>query len=199
MNQYTTGNLGPGATVIQGENINVGTAFPAIDYRGDVADLLNFYSKRFVGREAVFEHIDAALGQEGARYLLVQALGGHGKSALAAQLVLRNDSGRWPKRSHPSLAFFFIREERAENNPQDFLKAVNSQLLHILNYPGGVPVDFDAQRAQFVNLWRDAATAATAERPLLLLVDGLDEMETERITIANLLPSFLPSWRSTRM
>ena len=193
MNQYTTGNVGLGAFVVQGDNntINNGNTFSVIDYRNDIDYLLDFYSKQFVGREALFEYIDAALSQGKARYLLVQALGGYGKSALVAQLVLRNDRGRWPKRSHPNLAFFFIRKERAKNTPQAFLSAVNSQLLYILNDSSGVPVDFDAQSSQFTNLWHAAATAATAERPLLLLVDGLDEMETEKVTIAELLPSFL--------
>jgi tetratricopeptide (TPR) repeat protein len=196
MNQHTIGNVGLGAFVAQGDNINIniGNAFPAIDYRAGVADLLDYYSEQFVGREAVFEHIDAVLAQGEARYLLVEALVGYGKSALVAQLVLRNDRGDWPKRSHPSLTFFFIREERADNTPKTFLSAVNSQLLHILNSSDGVPVDFDAQRAQFTNLWHAAATAATAERPLLLLVDGLDEMAMEKgVTIANLMPSFLAS------
>jgi hypothetical protein len=176
---------------VQGENIALGSVFPPTNYRAEVADLLDYYSKRFVGREAVFGRIDNILAQRETNYLLVEAPAGYGKSALVTQLVLRNESGRLSKSFQPSLVFFFVRDEGARNTSEVFLPTVNSQLLHILKSSDGVPVAFQAQRAQFTRLWEDAATAASAERPLLLLIDGFDELAAEKVTIADLLPSFM--------
>jgi tetratricopeptide (TPR) repeat protein len=54
-----------------------------------------------------------------------------------------------------------------------------------------VPPELEAQRIQLLDLWAEANRAACAEQPLLLVVDGMDEMALGAVTIADLLPTEL--------
>jgi len=58
---------------------------------------------------------------------------------------------------------------------------------------GGVPSDLTSLQAQFSELWSRCVSAAKRERPLLFLVDGLDEMEIKpgEVNIADILPASL--------
>jgi tetratricopeptide (TPR) repeat protein len=122
--------------------------------------------------------------------VLVKAPGGFGKSALCAQIVDRVLDGRWPSPA-PALACFFIRADGARNTTVAFLQAVNAQLLDHLSLPGGTPPGLTELQGQLSELWSEAVERATADRPLLLLVDGLDEMAPEDVNIADALPGGL--------
>ena len=103
--------------------------------------------------------------------------------------MYRHETGQWGGRAEPAVVYFFIREEGARHTPAAFCLAVNSQLLDMLGLPGGVPAELEAQRSQLLGLWAAASGIASATRPLLLLVDGLGEMATGPVTIADLLPA----------
>jgi tetratricopeptide (TPR) repeat protein len=165
----------------------VGYARP--DYLGDIASLLAFLRERYVGRERELARIDEFLAQPAGGYLLVQAPGGFGKSVLVGQLVDRALARQLPGR--PALVCCFLRMGGAQNTTVAFLQAVNAQLLGLLDLPGGTPPGVVELRVQFSELWSEATRRVTAQRPLLLVVDGLDEMAGGDVTVADVLPSAL--------
>jgi hypothetical protein len=165
----------------------VGYARP--NYLGDIASLLAFLRERYVGRERELARINEFLAQPDGRYLLVQAPGGFGKSVLVGQLVDRALAGQLPGR--PALVCCFLRTDGARNTTVAFLQAVNAQLLGLLDLPGGTPPGVVELRAQFSELWSEATRRFAAERPLLLVVDGLDETAGGGVTVADVLPSAL--------
>jgi hypothetical protein len=173
------------------QNIYQGPAYPRPDYRSEIAGMLSFYTRTFVGREAEALELARFAAQAAPGYLLVEALPGYGKSALMAHLIQRHEDKRWEGGPAPDLLYFFIRQQAKRNTPVDFLQALNAQLLELLAQPGGVPPDLTSLRAQFNQLWVPAVKAAGAARPLLLAVDGLDEMAPGEATIAGELPQFL--------
>lgn len=165
-----------------------GTA-PA-DYRNEVAGVLAFRLDRAFGRERELDRVAQVVARREPGYLLIEAPGGYGKSTLVAQLIQRRETAQWPAPA-PNLLFFFAREEGGRNTPLAFLQAVNSQLLRLLALPWGVPASLEELRVQFSALWSAALAATRATMPLLLLVDGLDEMAQGATTIADLLPGGL--------
>lgn len=171
-----------------------GAGLPRPDYRTQVSGLMDYYVGRFVGRRAEWKRVVDFVAQGEEPYLLVEANGGFGKSTFMAHLVHRSETEAWP-RPAPLVVFFFVRSEGGRNTPSAFLRAVNSQLLGLLGVPGGIPSNVEELRAQWERLWQVADRAATAASPLLLLVDGLDEMAPASprggLCIADLLPSSL--------
>ena len=151
---------------------------------------LAFYRRRFVTREDELAIISSHVDRAAPGYVLVEAPGGFGKSALLAQLVDRVGDATRPG-PRPAMACFFIRADGARNTAVAFLQAINAQLLDALGADGGTPPGVTELRAQLSELWAAASERATIERPLLLIVDGLDEMAAEAIAIADLLPTAL--------
>ncbi|HJV09412.1 MAG TPA: NACHT domain-containing protein, partial [Acidimicrobiales bacterium] len=154
-----------------------------------VDQLLTYYAQRpLVGREAVVERLMRFGSQEAPGCLLVEAEAMFGKSALLAHLVRCADEGTWSGGPVPDIVFFFVREEQKRNTAAAFLAAVNAQLLALLRSPAGVIGDLEAQRSQLFQLWKQAGAEAGPYRPLLLLVDGLDEMAPDGLTILDVVP-----------
>jgi tetratricopeptide (TPR) repeat protein len=166
------------------------------DYRLETADIVQYQAARFVGREAELKMIcDFADGSgpfADRSYLLIEARGGLGKSALMANLVLRATTGQWLGRA-PHVIYFFVRRQGGRNTPDAFLRAINSQVLTHLGISGGTPVSLPELKAQFTELWAAIETAAVPESPLVVLIDGLDEMAFPagdgKETIADVLPA----------
>lgn len=184
-------HTGGGDSVFRDKIVYQGPAYPRLNYRSEITHLIEFYTQTFVGREQEWTELAGFARQKAPGYLLVEALPGYGKSALLAYLVHRWETGRWDQPPVPELLYFFIRQEGQRNTSVAFLQAINSQLLETLKLPGGVPTDLSALRGQFSQLWSQALEAANREKPLLLLVDGLDEIATGEVTIAHLLPANL--------
>jgi len=180
-----------GDKVMGSKIIYQGPTYPRFNYRSEVAHLIDFYTQTFVGREQEWEYLAHFAGQESPGYVLVEAPPGYGKSALMAHLVHRHETGHWDRWPVPELLYFFIRQEGQRNTPMAFLQAINSQLLETLKQPGGVPADLCLLRGQFSQLWSQALEAANQDKPLLLLVDSLDEMASGEVTTAHLLPADL--------
>ena len=172
------------------QNQYVGATASRIAYGRAISSLLALYLEVFVGREMELGQLVtfAAGGEPG--YCLVEAPPGYGKSALVAQLIHRWETGQ-SNEPVPGLIYYFIREDGRRHTPGAFCSAVNSQLLTLLDLPGGVPADLDSQQNQLLELWAQAVDAARNDRPLLLLVDGLDEMAPGEVRIAHLLPEDL--------
>src|SRR5689334_13307624 len=89
-------------------NIDLRQAFPRPDYRGDVASLISFYTKTFVGRVREWNRLTSFASERLGGYLVVEAPPGYGKSALLAELIHRHGTGRWRRRPVPDLLYFFV-------------------------------------------------------------------------------------------
>lgn len=86
--------IGRGAVAIEARgNVTLyqGPTYSRLDYRAEVAPLLEFYCRSFVGREQELRALYEFARQESSGYLLVEAGSGYGKSALMAQPVLGGD------------------------------------------------------------------------------------------------------------
>ncbi|MFF9733571.1 hypothetical protein ACF1GX_29590 [Streptomyces albidoflavus] len=143
------------------------------------------------GREDELRELEAFCSAETApvrpRYAWWQAESFAGKSALVAWFVMR----RQPQ--DVDIVSYFIAERFANNNRDDFLSAVASQLAAL------VGSKLPSSAAQWLEqdllaLYQDAAHACAARgRNLLLVVDGLDEdKRLDGRSIAALLPKDPP-------
>jgi len=172
-------------------------AYRPVPYRKEVGTLMDFYTEHFVGREEAIQAVTDFTAQEEGGYLLIEAGPGMGKTALIAQLVHRYERGTWRPggvADHPPLLYAFLRQEKGWHTPLSFLATLDSQLLDALDIPGGVPTDVEALGRLFTALWSEAAARARPNRPLTLLVDGLDEMVPDERgrTVAHFPPDYLP-------
>jgi hypothetical protein len=167
---------------------------PRASYRDEIGWLLDAYTKVFVGRDGEFAALGVFSARQAPGYLLIEAPAGYGKSALLYELVRRWERGAWQENAPaPNLLYFFTRAEGRRNTAEAFLGAVNAQLLDLLGVPIGVPTGLEAQRSQLIQLWAEAVRTASPDRPLLLLVDALDEAAAGdgEVTLPDLLPAQL--------
>lgn len=187
--QYIYGDHAQGDKIVGNKIVYYGSVHPPLEYRSEITGIINFYTKVFVGRESEYERILHFAHSEQPGYLLIEASPGYGKSALVANFIHRAEV---QKESYPfNIIYFFIREEGSRNTPISFLQSINSQLLSITNNEGGIPSDLYSLRNQFSQLWRSMVANAQHDKPLLLLVDALDEMAVTEASIANELPTLL--------
>lgn len=180
--------IGPGARAEV--HIFHGPSYPRPDYHIEISGRQQHYTQVFVGRELDITVLETFAASPDPGYLLIEAPAGFGKTALVANLVQRARLGEW-RQPVPALVYFFVRQEGGHNTPVFFLQRINTQLLDLLKLNGGVPPDLDSLSAQFSQLWAAALQRASATHPLLLLIDGLDEIASGAMTIAKLLPSTL--------
>ncbi|MEU4517221.1 hypothetical protein AB0F52_00715 [Amycolatopsis sp. NPDC024027] len=88
-------------------------------------------------------------------------------------------------------AVFYI-VEHYSNRSQNFLEAVIGQLLWVCQSSEKLSVA-DERPAQFARLWADFAALGTVDRPVVLLIDGLDEQSPVDM-ISPLLPVHLSGY-----
>jgi nucleoside-triphosphatase THEP1 len=170
-----------------------GPAYPRRDYRTEVERFLSFHRSRFIAREDEVKELEDFCLRREPGYFLVEALGGFGKTTLLARLIDRLERGS--RNAASGCVLYMIRSGGARNTTQSYLQAVNAQLLDVLGLRGGTPPDLDQLSSQFSELWQLACnTAQSVRTPLLLVVDGLDDMAGETTTIASVLPSQLADW-----
>lgn len=166
-----------------------------IDYRRKIAPYFKFYTEYYVGRVQEEQWIINLISKKESEYVLIQAPLGYGKSTFMYHLIKQIEDRRisqWTANGYPNLLYFFIRQN--SNTPEAFLRVLNAQMMDILQLDEAVHTDFDKLRDQFNNLWSQLLEVTNNEQPLLLLVDGLDEMVMGPNTIADLLPSNLSSY-----
>ena len=119
-----------------------------------------------------------------------------GKTAVMAFFALN------PPNDVHMVSFFIRRTGGDENDRGTFAFVMGAQLAKILGHEHTEPVRDPAQRTEFRQLLRRAATAcrsATVPRPLVLLIDGIDEDSyfenpdgADAKSILSLLPRRLP-------
>ena len=119
-----------------------------------------------------------------------------GKTAVMASFALN------PPNDVHMVSFFIRRTGGDENDRGSFAFVMGAQLAKILGHEYTEPVRDPAQRTEFRQLLRRAATACRSEatpRPLVLLIDGIDEDSyfenpdgADAKSILSLLPRRLP-------
>ena len=142
---------------------------------------------RFTGRGWLITQIDAFIKTRPRGYVIIQAEAGVGKSALAAHLA---GTRPWPHH--------FTRLPGGRS-PEAARKSLAAQLIarwELLGEwaPGGVLPDTSARPDWFSRLLDSAARSRDAREPgepIVLVIDGLDEAETE-LSAGSSLPLGLP-------
>ncbi|MEU7864638.1 hypothetical protein [Nonomuraea sp. NPDC049141] len=148
---------------------------------------------RFQGRAGLIARIDERIAATEQGYVVVRGEAGVGKSALAARLV-------WTR----PCAYHFTRLDGGARNPVEARKSLAAQLIGAWDLterftPGGV-FPAAAQRPDWLAKVIRAAVAARDERfpvverrPLVLVVDGLDEAEPDSPGMGTGVPLGLPT------
>lgn len=161
------------------------------NYQAEQKELLSYLTSAFVGREDALAAIWSALAEPRGGYLLIEAPAGFGKSSLLAHLI--QEPQQRTAEANPSLIFFLVQATGGDETASGFLTGVNSQLLDLLGDPPefGVPSEPGALVTQFRALWSRAVARAGPLRPLVLVVDALDEAAPASPSIVELLPTEL--------
>lgn len=140
----------------------------------------------FGGRDKMLDRLDRWLCEpEAPHRLLLHAPGGRGKSALVVRWVQHT-----AQRCQP--IFLPISARSATNLPRLFYEALAARLAEILGLEVGLPVADDAvgyYRALSIDWLR---RVEARDRPVLLVIDGLDEAAGWHLPPA-LLPELPPS------
>ena len=149
-----------------------------------------------VDREQELADLEAFVRNSGGVWYAMEADMVSGKTTVMASFALNP-----PDDVH--MASFFIRRIGGDGNDRGrFAFVMGAQLAKILGHEYTEPVRDPAQRTEFRQLLRRAATAcrsATVPRPLVLLIDGIDEDSyfenpdgADAKSILSLLPRHLP-------
>jgi len=193
MNQEITVKFGID-TVVNGEltgirvdELNIWSShFQAIpeDLRDTFETFINSRTKGFLGRQFIFEELDAFIAQRESGYFIIQGKPGIGKSALMAHLVKRRGYIH-----HFNIAL------QAINKPEYFLSSVCAQLIALfeLDY-SAVPNDAYKSGVFLNQLLAKAGKKLKLDERLVIAIDALDEVDGALPTTANILylPEDLP-------
>mgnify|MGYP000859265184 CR=1 FL=1 len=159
--------------------------------------LLELAPDRLEDRESEMADLEAFVhSSDGVFWYAMEADMVSGKTAVMASFALNP-----PDDVH--MVSFFIRRIGDEGNDRgSFVFVMGAQFANILGHEYTEPVRDPAQRTEFRQLLRRAATAcrsATVPRPLVLLIDGIDEDSyfenpdgADAKSILSLLPRHLP-------
>ena len=157
---------------------------PTGSYRRAIATRLGFFVSEFVGREDTIEDLETIRPGE---FVLLEGDAGDGKSALAAELLLRFEQLSWIPEADV-VAFFRVSIDEGRRETDNFLRALTQQL-------GGALLR-DAPAGWSVEAMRDLTANMLAElieqgRYPLLIVDGLDEQGSIGPTVTQVLSDLL--------
>jgi WD40 repeat protein/nucleoside phosphorylase len=179
--------IGHGGAGYRPEHFKYTPKVPEAPYWSTVRRLkesLRLRMPMLIGRERVINDIDDFLrGEVGYRLLVGGAFSG--KTSLLLEVVSNT-------KLNADVVSYFLSERSSDADSDRFLIAVVPQLAALLAVAAPSP-----DRDNFAALWRQARDrAAHVRRPLLLLVDGLDE---DRIpdglpSVAHLLPTEDGRW-----
>ncbi|MEV1118780.1 trypsin-like peptidase domain-containing protein [Actinosynnema sp. NPDC049800] len=155
-------------------------------FRYELSAAIVEYTSTVVGRDGQVRRLMAFSGAREGGYALVEAPAGFGKTTLVADLWRRHAGDAWDGPT-PDLVGFSLRRDLGDHTPAAFVAGLTGQLAALLNRSDDGAGGFD-------ELWREAAANAGPGRPLLLVVDGLDEAAPDRPGVAELLPAHVPDF-----
>jgi hypothetical protein len=177
-----------GAGHVIGEHNRIYNYFQAPQNRSIASKAIHFLAlierktENFVGRQFVFDALDDFLSRNPSGYFVISGEPGIGKTALMAQLV--------KSRGYPH---HFNVSQNNIRSPAQFLENACAQLVARYNLElenNQLPDDTARDSSTLLKLLGEAAKIP-ANRPVVLLVDALDEAEREALGIrANVL--YLP-------
>ncbi len=142
----------------------------SIDIREHIRDFSSYIAEKtgsFVGRQFLFQEIQAFIDTSPRGYFLLYGDPGIGKSAISAKLV----------KDHGYIHYFNIRAEGI-NKAGDFLRNICAQLIAVysLDYPSLPPEA--TQDSGFLNRLLNAVSEKMGQRgKCVIVVDALDEAE----------------------
>lgn len=148
---------------------------------GRVKELLQDYNtKLFVGREDALSQLDEFLTQTDKKYLTITAPAGFGKTALLANWVaMRQDKGYF-------IAYHFFQRDDITRSVSNAYRNLLRQLHNYYELSDkSLPTNEDELRDKFCYLLENYEVRE--DKPLVIVVDGLDEATPERS-----LSQFLP-------
>ncbi|MCA9997512.1 MAG: ATP-binding protein [Anaerolineales bacterium] len=147
--------------------------------------LIQEKTAHFSGRQHVFTAVADFINSAPNGYFLIEGEPGIGKSAILARYVQQNDCP----------AYFNVRA-LGNNTPHDFLTSLCQQLVVRYNLPyPHLPPDATEDGRFLTRLLNEIAPRLSAQNPLIIAVDALDEVEQNRVAHGeNLLylPPYLP-------
>lgn len=152
-------------------DVNAKNPTVKISYPPEFKSLIESRTKRFVGREFVTQAFDEFQKNKDRGYFTVLGEPGTGKSAIAANYVVNNQT----------ICYFHIASQ-GNNTPEKFLNSIREQLIQRYKLSN---VN-SANLATLVNL---AAEKLSSSESLVIVVDALDEVIQE-VGAENIL--FLP-------
>lgn len=122
----------------------------------------------FGGRQDEIAQLDAFVAGKDSGYLFVTGDSRSGKTALLANWI-----ERLQEREDLSVAYHFINRQQDIAGEKDFLRTLSQQLRTLRGEGREVPAALDDLQA----LYRDLIAQGVPARPLVVVIDGLDEAE----------------------
>ena len=150
---------------------------------GTTRRLIAYYTHIFVGRSSEIDRIVSLVRTATAGYLHVTGNSGTGKTTLIVNVIAALN--RMSADGRPVLLSYLIPRGQTDVGP--LLQALISQIAHTLGLQELVAADVSLLQARFIELWQRLMDQASERRPVLLLIDGLDEL-SEPASLATCLP-----------
>jgi Swt1-like HEPN len=152
--------------------------------KGAFQSLILEKTEGFIGRDFVFDSIQAFLKTQDNGYFVIEADPGVGKTALLAEYVRRSN--------YP--AYFNVRAQ-GMNRADQFLDSICRQLIDRYRWSNDViPSDAVRDGKFFSELLHQASASLKPNERLVIAIDALDEVDTSDHLSGNLLylPATLP-------
>ena len=137
---------------------------PEIAHRID--EILKEYQKLFVGREEELKAIDDFISDEKGGYFLITADAGYGKTALLAN---------WLKNNRFQAVYHLFRRDCQDMQNFEAYKNLLNQIYDAY----GIDEPYPAQNEQLRSVLYSSLRHACKEKPLVMILDGLDEADAE--------------------
>ncbi|BBC26653.1 KGGVGR-motif variant AAA ATPase [Pseudanabaena sp. ABRG5-3] len=146
--------------------------------------LITDKTEGFVGREYVFDAINAFIANNSNGYFTIIGDPGQGKTTLLAKYVLDNDY----------IAHFNL-SLQGQNRADQFLESLCNQLINRYQLPYDPLPSNATQDGEFLSQLLDEASQNRNDQPIVIAIDALDEVDqTSYRDAANILylPPYLP-------
>lgn len=173
--------------IVVGEHNKIYQYFQLPDHAHLPRDHIKFFAtliadktEKFVGRQFVFDALDHFLQQHNSGYFIIQGEPGIGKTAVLAEIVKRRG---YPH--HFNIASMNIR------TPHQFLANACAQIIVRYNLPYKFLPPYATDDSAFLVQCLAEAAGSAENRPVVLVIDALDEAERQNLT-GGVNPLYLP-------